>query len=45
MMLDQYLSKYAELKALYELVEHDFSTKELVHHNWNHVLRDLAEAS
>jgi len=42
MRLDYYLSKYAELKALYRLVEQDFSTKGLVHHNWNHVLRDLA---
>ena len=42
MQLDYYLSKHAELKALYELVKHDFFAKELVHHNWNHVLRDLA---
>jgi HD superfamily phosphodiesterase len=42
MRLDYYLSKYAELKALYKLVEHDFRKKGLVHHNWNHVLRDLA---
>lgn len=42
MRFDQYLSKYTELKALYELVEHDFSTKGLIHHNWNHVLRDIA---
>jgi len=42
MRLDHYLSKCAELRTLYELVEHDFSTKGLVHHNWNHVLRDLA---
>lgn len=42
MRLDQYLPKFLELKALYGLVEQDFSTKELMHHNWNHVLRDLA---
>jgi len=42
MRLDYYLSKYAGLKALYELVKRDFLAKGLVHHNWNHVLRDLA---
>jgi len=42
--VDYYLSKYAELKALYELVKRDFSSKELIHHNWNHVLRDLARS-
>jgi HD superfamily phosphodiesterase len=42
MMLDQYLSEYAGLKALYEVVKHDFIAKGLIHHNWNHVLRDLA---
>jgi len=42
MNLDYYLSKHAGLKALYELVKHDFLVKGLVHHNWNHVLRDLA---
>jgi HD superfamily phosphodiesterase len=42
MKLEYYLSKYAELKTLYELVKRDFSSKNLVHHNWNHVLRDLA---
>ena len=42
MRLEYYLSKYAELKALYELVKHDFFAKGLVHHNWNNVLRDLA---
>jgi HD superfamily phosphodiesterase len=42
MRLESYLSKYAELKALYELVKRDFLAKGLVHHNWNHVLRDLA---
>jgi len=42
MRLDGYLSKHAALKALYELAEHDYETKGLVHHNWNHILRDLA---
>jgi HD superfamily phosphodiesterase len=42
MKLNEYLSKFTELKALYEKVEPDFLTKGLVHHNWNHVLRDLA---
>lgn len=40
--LNYYLSKHAELKALYDLVETDYSTRGLVHHNWNHVLRVLA---
>jgi len=44
MELDYYLSKYATLKTLYRLVEHDFITKGLVHHNWNHVLRDVARS-
>jgi HD superfamily phosphodiesterase len=42
MRLKDYLSKYARLKVLYELVQHDFLAKGLIHHNWNHVLRDLA---
>jgi HD superfamily phosphodiesterase len=42
MRLDGYLSEHAALKALYELAEHDYETKGLVHHNWNHILRDLA---
>jgi HD superfamily phosphodiesterase len=42
MILDHYLSEYAGLKALYEVVRHDFIAKALIHHNWNHVLRDLA---
>jgi len=40
--LNHYLSKHAELKALYDVVESDYSTRGLVHHNWNHVLRVLA---
>jgi len=42
--LDNYLSRFPELKALYELVKKDFSTKGLVHHNWHHILRTLARA-
>jgi HD superfamily phosphodiesterase len=42
MTLDQYLSEYAGLKTLYEAVKHGFIAKGLIHHNWNHVLRDLA---
>lgn len=42
MRLDDYLSKFAELKALHKIVKHDFSIRELMHHNWNHILRDLA---
>ncbi|MDH5448472.1 MAG: HD domain-containing protein [Candidatus Bathyarchaeota archaeon] len=42
MRLNDYLSKFAELKALYEIVRNDFSNRGLVHHNWNHILRDLA---
>ncbi len=42
MKLDYYLSKHAELKALYDLVNSDYRTRGLVHHNWDHVLRVLA---
>lgn len=42
MKIDDYLSRFIELKTLYELAKQDFSTKELIHHNWHHVLRDLA---
>jgi hypothetical protein len=42
MRLDEYLSKFAELKNLYEIVKQDFLAKGLVHHNWKHVQRDLA---
>jgi len=44
MKLKEYLSKFGELKVLYEKVEQDFFTKGLVHHNWNHILRDLARS-
>lgn len=42
MKLRGYLSKFAELEDLYEEVRRDFLKKGLAHHNWNHVLRDLA---
>jgi len=42
MKLNEYLSKFEELNALYEAVKQDFIIKGLVHHNWNHVQRDLA---
>lgn len=42
MTLNSYLKKFAELKTLHSLVESDYSTRGLVHHNWNHVLRVLA---
>jgi len=44
MKLHDYLSQYGEFKALYELVNQDFTTKGLIHHNWHHILRDLAKA-
>jgi HD superfamily phosphodiesterase len=44
MTLNKHLSKSAELKALYEMTKQDFLTKGLVHHNWNHVQRDLARS-
>jgi len=43
MKLRDYLSKFAELQTLYNAVKQDFLTKGLVHHNWNHILRDLAK--
>lgn len=43
MKLKSYLSKFAELNVLYKEVKHDFLTKGLVHHNWHHILRDLAK--
>lgn len=44
MKLDYYLSRFAELKALYEAARRTFSKRGLVHHNWNHIQRDLARA-
>jgi uncharacterized protein len=44
MKLDYYLMQSGDLKALYHLVKQDFSTRGLVHHNWQHILRDLARA-
>ncbi len=43
MKLDEYLAKFLELKTLYDIVKQDFLTKGLIHHNWNHILRDLAK--
>ena len=42
--LDNYLLQFDDLKTLYGLVKQNFSTKGTVHHNWHHVLRDLAKA-
>lgn len=44
MKLNSYLLRFTELKVLYEVVKRDFSIKGLIHHNWNHILRDLARA-
>jgi HD superfamily phosphodiesterase len=44
MKLAYYLSQFNDLKVLHELVKQDFSTKGLIHHNWHHILRDLARA-
>jgi putative nucleotidyltransferase with HDIG domain len=44
MKLNHYLSEHTELKTLHEHVKHDFCTGGLIHHNWNHVVRDLARA-
>lgn len=43
MKLEGYLSQNAQLKSLYQRVQREFAEKGLVHHNWNHVLRVLAE--
>jgi HD superfamily phosphodiesterase len=43
MKLNIYLSKFAELKTLYEVTKLDFLSKGLLHHNWRHTLRDLAK--
>ncbi len=40
--LDYYISKFAELQFLYRAVGREFHKKGLVHHNWNHILRNLA---
>lgn len=44
MKLDFYLSKFPDLKVLHRLVEKDFTDRGLIHHNWHHILRDLARA-
>jgi HD superfamily phosphodiesterase len=43
--LDDYLLKFDDLRTLYGLVKQDFSTRGPVHHNWPHILRDLARAA
>jgi len=42
--LDDYLLQFDDLRTLCGLVEQDFSKRGPVHHNWHHVLRDLAKA-
>jgi len=42
MKLDDYLSQFEDVRLLYDKVAEEFSSKGLVHHNWNHMLRDLA---
>lgn len=42
--LDDYLLQFDDLRTLYGLVKQDFSTRGPVHHNWHHILRDLAKA-
>jgi uncharacterized protein len=44
MKLDEYLSKWAQLRVLHQMVKQDFSTRGLIHHNWHHITRDLARA-
>lgn len=44
MKLNIYLSKFAELKTLYEVIKLDFLSKGLVHHNWRHTSRDLVKS-
>jgi uncharacterized protein len=44
MKLRHYLLKHADLNTLHERVRRDFCTRGLIHHNWNHVVRDLAKA-
>jgi len=44
MKIDDYLLQSNELRVLYKLVKRDFSTRGLIHHNWQHILRDLARA-
>jgi uncharacterized protein len=44
MRLEDYLSQFDDLRALYGQVRQDFSEGRLIHHNWHHILRDLAKA-
>lgn len=41
MELEDYLSRFAELRSLYEAVKKEFLAKGLVHHSWTHVQRVL----
>jgi len=43
MKLNEYLARFNELKILYQNVKDNFLSRGLVHHNWNHILRDLAK--
>ncbi len=42
MLLNNYLSKFPELQSLYAIVKQDYLERGLIHHNWQHNLRDLA---
>lgn len=42
MRLKYYISKFVELERLCQAVRKEFRKKEPIHHNWNHVLRNLA---
>jgi len=44
MKLTNYLSQFDELRVLHWLVKQDFLARGFVHHNWHHILRDLARA-
>lgn len=40
--LNDYLAAFPELKVLYSMVEQEYIERGLIHHNWQHNLRDLA---
>jgi uncharacterized protein len=44
MNLQEYLSRYPELKILYNRVKEKYDHEKPVHHNWTHVLRDMGKA-
>lgn len=44
MRLHDYFSQFGDLRTLHLQVKQDFSKGKLVHHNWRHILRDLARA-